>query len=576
MVSSSIIGTMPPPAREVPAPPSSLLLPAQPLVFTQDHLLGTDEFIKKSETMGVRVDQDALRQLHERREVVPLLRVVDDADPAAIVPSAIGTTSWTMLAEVNHAAREGRLRDPWTEGGVPDHQRPSGADPIQWWDGLLWSPWQLLDLGDVWPPRIGITQQWVARRRTIVILLCALAARHLPAIRGQASLVTADGYESLKALPRTVTASQVLSALGVPTAVLRDEGEHLIHRADWRDPLRDWLPLIRRMTSASWDKLTGAPAYALQLRIGAEILLRTHEELAEAGEVEPLPDFGGQRVSHPLCRRLTDNSAQPDPLDSVLADFGLVAYPRLVVLAEGETEMIHLPRLVSEFASRQPEFIRVQRLGGDSVNPQLLARYVVTPRLGAQLGDGWLLDAPLTALMIAIDEEGNWATPDQRNRRERSIRDSIRHEVQLQGGDIDDETLSLLIHVRTWGPAGCYELANFTDEELLDALDASDPANPLATKPTRQEIAEMIGGVRDGVIPLDRLVGRCRTSKPKLAEMLWPTLLDKAKAEIETGPITTPVVQVLSDAVEVALRVHPMVRAIRAPQPNHASNGPAN
>jgi hypothetical protein len=249
-------------------------------------------------------------------------------------------------------------------------------------------------------------------------------------------------------------------------------------------------------------------------------------------------------------------------MDAVLSQFGLVAYPRLLLLVEGETELIHLPRLLEEFASGQPEFIRVQWLGGDSVNPQLLARYVVTPRLGDRLGDGWLLDAPLTA-MIAIDQEGDWEAAEQRAKKARNIRKGIRKEVQLQGGDIDNDTLDFLIHIRTWGPAGCFELANFTDKELLDGLVATTPKNHLAKKPSRDEIADLIAQVHQGGITLDTLIGRCRTSKPL---QLWPVLREKAEREIKSGTITTPVVQVLLYAVQVARKVHPQVRALRDPR----------
>jgi hypothetical protein len=168
--------------------------------------------------------------------------------------------------------------------------------------------------------------------------------------------------------------------------------------------------------------------------------------------------------------------------------------------------------------------------------------------------------------MIAIEQEGEWATAEGRAKKMRAIRKGIRLEVQLQGGDIDDKTLDFLVHVRTWGPGGCFELANFTDEELLDGLMATTPKHKLATKPDRGTVAKLIADVHAGDLTVDALVGRCRTNKLDLAEALWPCLLAKAEREIESGNRTTPVVQVLFDAVHVAMTVHPQVRAISDPR----------
>jgi len=531
-------------------------------VFTQDDLLTTKDFIKAAEPLGLRVSVEGLRGLHENRQLLPLLHVGDDPDPARTVPCTIPTTSWRNLIEVSRAAAEGRLRDPWFEDSVAEYVGPTDEDGLGRWDGLLWSSWQLLDLHNVWPRRESFGTV-VNRDRQRTVALCALSARHLPDIRGQASLPHADGFESLRALRVTFPALGVLTDVGVDPMFLRGEGENLIHHANFRDPLRDWLPLVRRMASASWDRLTGTPAYALRLRLAAEVLLRTYEELAETGHVEPLPDFSGQMVSHPLVERLSESA--PKPLDSVLADYGLVSHPRLLLLVEGETEHLLLPRLLTEFARYEPEFIRVQLLGGDSVSPQLLARHVVTPRIAHRLGDGWLLDAPLTALMITIDQEGGWATQEQRDRKVRAIREGVRHEVRLQNADIDEETLGYLIHVQTWGQAGCFELANFTDDQLIAGLTAAAPRNARSQKPTSTVIAQLVRQARSGDISVDVLVGRCRTSKPLLADALWPALREKAESEIKAGSITTPVVRVLAEAVRIANAVHPLVRAIRDP-----------
>ena len=555
------------PATDESPPSSSLLLPDVPWVFTQDDLLSTDEFLKRADQLGYRIRREDVQRLHQERQLLPLLQVVDEPDPDQAVPTAIGSASSTYLREVDRAAIEGRLRDPWAHETAPAYERPESEDPGHWWDGLLWSSWQLLDIREVWPLRelTPYSGGQSARRRTRTVVLCALTPRHLPSVRDQASIPPGRDVHQLLSLRAAVPAASILRSIGVDPVVLRDDAERLLGWAHSRDPVGALLPLLRRMNCRSWDRLTGDPAHALQLRVAAEVLLRTYEELASAGQVEPLPDFSGSMGWHPLVDRITDRSKNPPPLESILADFGLVTSPRLVLLVEGETELIHLPRLLAEFSDPRPEFIRVQRLGGVRVNPQLLARYVVTPRLGDRLGDGWMLDVPPSAIMIAVDEEGPWATEEDRAARDRSIRVGIRREVELQGGAIDDGTLDYLVHIRTWGSSGCYEFANFQDDEIVDALSLSGPDDSRSNVPSRVDIGRLIAQSRRGELPLDAVLGRCRMTKPNLAECMWPTLLVKAQSEVAAGEIVTPVVRVLVDAVEVALAVHPAVRALAGP-----------
>ncbi len=94
----------------------------------------------------------------------------------------------------------------------------------------------------------------------------------------------------------------------------------------------------------------------------------------------------------------------------------------------------------------------------------------MTPRLGRQEADGsWRLTATPTALVIAMDPENKWATPENRANECRKLQAAIREEVVLQGGDIGQEELDVLVNIHVWGDQK-YELANFTDDELLAAL----------------------------------------------------------------------------------------------------------
>ena len=199
-----------------------------------------------------------------------------------------------------------------------------------------------------------------------------------------------------------------------------------------RDPLREWLPLVRHANHSAWSKLRGEPLDCLWLRIGAEILLRAHEELAANGDLEPLPDISGADWWTPLHDRLSRTSSNAEPLERALAKFGLSPYPRVLVLVEGETELVHFPLLLEQFGLNRPEYVRVQLCKGAGVNPQLLARYAISPRIGGKLGDAWQLNATPTALVIAMDPENMWATAEKREGQDRKIKKAIREQVGLQ------------------------------------------------------------------------------------------------------------------------------------------------
>src|SRR6266545_5906611 len=94
----------------------ALALVELPYVFTQDDVLNTEQFARRADEWGVRVDDAILRALHESRHLLPLYRVSDDAvaGRARTVPAHVPAMS--PRATVLDAAADGRLRDPALEG----------------------------------------------------------------------------------------------------------------------------------------------------------------------------------------------------------------------------------------------------------------------------------------------------------------------------------------------------------------------------------------------------------------------------------------------------------------------------
>lgn len=121
--------------------------------------------------------------------------------------------------------------------------------------------------------------------------------------------------------------------------------------------------------------------------------------------------------------------------------------------------------------------------------------------------------------------------------------------MHYQDATISQEELDWLVHVRVWGEDR-YELANFTDDELVPALtelarrqgrpavDSHDWQDKLkdelrAARVAHQDIKVAMG--RSGV----------REAKPELARLLWPTLRAKCELELANGTSETPVLDLV-------------------------------
>jgi hypothetical protein len=316
--------------------------------------------------------------------------------------------------------------------------------------------------------------------------------------------------------------------------------------------MQKWLPLIRHASHTAWSKLRGEPLDCHWLRVAAEVLLLTYEDLAASGQLEPLPDISGSTWWTALHDRLGRTGSHVEPLERVLGQFGLSPHPRVLILVEGETELNHLPNLLAQFGLDRPEQVRVQQTEGSSVNPRLLARYVITPRIGQKLGDTWQLRATPTALVIAMDPEGLWATSEKRDLQSKRIMQAIREEVERQDGKIGDTDLDVLVDIRVWDEQLSYELANFSDDELVPVI-ARLATGPLAANAAsdawQEECRHKLQDIRQQEhANIDRVIGPLRITKPVLAEALWPTLLAKCEGELERDQVMTPVLRIALEA----------------------------
>ena len=136
-------------ARSASSVVSSVEAASLPWAFTQHQPLSTADFLKEAGRRGVRLDLLILRELYRRGIVEPFVyvsnhRVGPGPAPVGEEPRRGGT----LLQQLRYGRDRRRLDDPATSAFRPrlrfDH--PDGSAARGWWNGLLYSWYQLLVL----------------------------------------------------------------------------------------------------------------------------------------------------------------------------------------------------------------------------------------------------------------------------------------------------------------------------------------------------------------------------------------------------------------------------------------------
>ena len=320
----------------------------------------------------------------------------------------------------------------------------------------------------------------------------------------------------------------------------------LITQADRIDPLGNWLALVREADPSRWKELRGEARSALDLRVGAEVLLAYYERLIR-GRLAPAlkPPIG--RAHDPLRNRLRSQQG----IDRVLTDFGLSPHPRLVLVLEGDTELLVFPRVMAYFGIRADcDFIAIENAQEVGRDLSALIAYAVAP-LTEEAGDGRYLRLvkPPTRLLAMMDAEGPYATAESREKRRQAwikrITDTLlpRHRTQSVR-----ESLETLVSVQTWDRKGqSFEFPHFTDRQIATAINQLDQRE---RRPGLEQLTELVTATRSRQGNLGS-VGQF--SKVQLAEGLWPVL--ERKMELARGRGTEariPIVALLDRARDLA------------------------
>ena len=536
--------------------------PCEPWAFTQERPLTTSDFAKEAQRRGHRVDNEILRELWRAGALAPIAQIRNRPVGGSATPSIPEPASGgTWVTELRLARDAGRLADPHVlafRHQVRFDPRPDDS-PRQWWNGLIYSRWQLIALDRfssafAGVPRVRREGKQLRLRRLadsarneaaelhrLVHLLIAIEARYLPTVRrGWLHLVNAT-VEEWELYRQWFDPLPVITRYGWTPEQVVDAAEHLLLRAARQDPLhRQWSALIRRARAKAWEDLSGEIVGALDKRMAAELLLLCYEDLAKRGEAAPLEEAFQWSSSEP--ERVSHAS---ESLDGLLSSLGLSPHPGVVLVVEGETEELLVPRVRDRLRlTDQTGIVRSAVMRGTKTGLTKLVGFAAGPVIERREGNHWLLAKPPTYVMVAVDPDTPFDGPDNVERERRKMIDEIVAVVRAQGVEPDREDLEGLVQITTWSQA-CFEFAHFTDDELAAALRA---VHPNTGGLSAVELVEANHRQRSAGNDLRHAWKNWRPtpSKRALAEELWPILEGKISAAEADEDVPIP---------EVVLRV---------------------
>ncbi len=351
--------------------------------------------------------------------------------------------------------------------------------------------------------------------------------------------------EHIRSIP---TNEQGLLSEIEPRALL-SQAEQLLSQAGHFDPLGDWYRVVRVGAPHRWEDLKFEALQAMDWRIAAEILLLFYEDVAEQGLAESLPELP-ETWPAPRHDRLSTDYAERS---SALQQFRLENAPAVLVAVEGETEEYIMPRAL-DWAGRGLDtgLVDIVNLKGINADVSLIARAVNTPKLDHQFPDRARALRPLTGLIVAVDQEKPYESPEnQKTQREKIVREMWTSLPKTFQTATVLEDLNHLVRVETWGEAGCFEFAHFTDKELANAIQEIARQRERPVLPTK-EIEEALSSVREHKQNIDKAWKNWgwHVSKIDLAKETWPILLRKLTTqdhmEIPIGRVVQTIVDLIA------------------------------
>ncbi len=276
---------------------SPLAVIAMPWTFSQRHPLDTNDFIRAAELRGCKLDLSTLRELYRHRLLVPFVAIRDrrTSDPAPLT-AAEERRGWnsTRLGQLLEARAAGRLLDL---AGTPYRPRlefrRKGADPHRWWNGLIYTWYQLVALPELLsllehrryslrdherrahiPEPDSHFVQNMARFWRVAVAATALEARYLPSLDPEWIRLTNIEVEDWESYRSDFNPAVMSDMLGYSAIQARQDAERLLINARHIDPMGDdWSRLIQRSPASSHKASRTLPCrrwiFALQQRFSS-------------------------------------------------------------------------------------------------------------------------------------------------------------------------------------------------------------------------------------------------------------------------------------------------------------------
>jgi hypothetical protein len=415
------------------------------------------------------------------------------------------------------------------------------ADPGGWWNGLLYSRWQLLSARRLRRVTDQLTDQASTegavnveglRERAVALIVTLLEARYLPEVEpGWNRLRGIDDEEWFAWRASYDPQRQVdrLRTVDVALDDVHDFAEGLLVKASFLDPTGQWEALIRRAPAKKWESTKGDLALAMEQRLAAEILLKFY---SDAGGDSPVRPSAAALMWHPLNDRVSDRR---EPVSRLLMRLGVCAYPGAILVVEGETEQLMAERILDEIGlDDASELVQIVTTRGVDKNLHMLAAATVAPVLGERHPDAYEMLRPPCHLVAVVDSEGKYATPEQVERERGKVVKAIVDVVSTQRPDADTQELDSLVELRTWS-GRTFEFTHFTDAELLTAITTvhTDPT----ARPGDVQLLTAIAHARSRGHDLKSVWHGWAHSprKPELVDALWPILRTKIQESLGTG-----------------------------------------
>lgn len=525
-------------------------------LLSQSGAWTTGELIRQANERGFTLRWEDLAALYRQRLLVPFLVVHDDCVGSPVRLGEAPSESFSLMnVDVRMAAIEGRVADPFGTP-LPDEWRfdeRGKDDPRRWWNGLVYSPWQLLGLAPLvrcfdmlGRPRQRGDDQWLAhadeargvssRNRDLGLLLSAIDARYLPVTRSGWLHVRGARSHEWALYREGFDAAAVADQLGVDGSHVVRAAERLLFSARDLDPAGEWHRLIRQANAKKRAKLHGLARLAVDLRLGAEMLLLFADDLSH-----PSPPPSGV-VWHPLRDRIGHHG---EHLDNVLQDFGISPHIRVALVVEGQTELIlarHVLEHLGYGAHPVGLDVIIMRGVGNRERVRKLASHLATPIVTDALPDSYHTLRPVCRVIVATDPEKPMDDPAAFKK---SLMDDIRQGLHEQGiDDVAEESLDWLVETQVWSAP--FEFEFFDDNEIAQAMQYL----PHRHLPSGGDAVEHVADARAAGRSLKK--GMPSLSKSTLAETLWPTLRAKIDAALADGDPMPAFAEVVDRAAQLA------------------------